>query len=382
MGRSFTILAITLAMLCIAVTYAFGLYLFASIEPSIRDQIGFDQATTGMLTAGSMAGFLLFSFLSGWLRNLLGANLMTTATLAVCALCLAWQAFAQDVWTLAVQRFLLGACTATIWAPMVEIIPRFVATRYQGRALGLISSGTNYGLVLNGLLTFIVLKFGDWRDLFLVTAALSLLVGITWLPTVARTSIRGSRHLIPRQEDAVPPIGHIPEAVRPVMIIAAIGGWVGMPATSFLAAFSTDDLDLPASYAALSWMLMGAIGMVSGATLGALSDWLGYRSAFSLALFLLVLASGAFVVGIPAFVTPVIIASPLAIGFFPIYGLIPSFIAKSTTPENTTGIFGYVNVALGIAGMLGNAAAGFARTATGGHATFLLSPRSLPWQAF
>jgi MFS family permease len=369
-----SIAIVTLATLCIAVTYGFGLYLFAVIEPALRREIGFEEDITGGLTAIGMAGFLVFSLISGWLRDRIGANALTIATLVLCSLFLAWQATATTVWELGVQRFLLGACTATIWSPMVEIVPRFIERRFQGRVLGLISSGTNFGLVMNGGLAFVVLSDGDWRDLFLVTAVLSAALVLAWAPAVTMRSPQAKERSDTTTAETPPLTSDeqalVPRPVRPILAIAGLAAFTGMPATSFLAAFATEDLGFPATAAAVAWTLMGVIGMVSGVGLGAIGDRLGYRTAFSVALGVLLVGPAMFALSIQSLATPILIAASLAIGFFPIYGLIPSYIAKSTPPAAATRTFGFVNVALGLAGMLGNAAAGFGRVRTGDHLFF------------
>jgi len=367
-----SVVAVVLATLCIAVTYAFGLYLFASVEPSIRSDIGFGQNTTGLLTAIGMAGFLLLSLLSGILRDRLGAAYLTLGTLAVCGLFLLWQANSDSVGELAVQRFVLGACTATIWAPMAEIIPRFVSKAYQGRILGLISSGTNFGLVMNGGLMVVVLEFGSWRELFLVTAGLAALLAVIWASTVVRWDQRYRAHE-PTTElnpEITTRNQYIPDPVRPILALAALAAFTGMPATTFLAAFTIGDLGLSETVSAVAWTLMGLVGMVSGVAMGGISDWFGYRSAFSLAMVILMIGSATVVLAVPSAVSPLLIAGCLAIGFFPIYGLIPSFIAKTVSNRIATRTFGFVNVALGVSGMLGNAIAGYVREMTGDHATF------------
>lgn len=360
--------------MCIAVTYAFGIYLFATIAPDIRAEIALGYDAIGLLTAAGMGGFLVFSLICGWLRDRIGADWLTIVTLVVCTACLGLQALAVDVWALGVLRFVLGACTATIWAPMVEIVPRFIAPRHQGRVLGLISSGTNFGLMLNGALTYWILADGTWRDLFIATAIIAAGLSLIWALAVRRTHAFANDGLT---SDRVLGVAHAERGskelhvkIGSVMAVAGLGAFVGMPATSFLSSFTVNDLGLPDWSSAAAWSVMGMVGAVSGAGLGAVSDRFGYRAAFGAALALLVITASMFAFG-PVFIaTPFIIAIGLGAGFFPIYGLIPSYIAKVAPPEIATRTFGFVNVALGVFGMFGNAASGLLRDATGDHTLF------------
>ena len=47
---------------------------------------------------------------------------------------------------------IMGGCVASVWVPMVEVSQRYIPDSYQGRALGLMSSGTSYGVFINSLL--------------------------------------------------------------------------------------------------------------------------------------------------------------------------------------------------------------------------------------
>ncbi len=99
----------------IAATYGFGIYLFAALMPDIRAALGFDYAAVGVITASVQAGFLVFALLSGLLVPVLGARRAILGSTLLCAACL-------------------------LVMPMVS----------STLALGLMSSGTAYGVFLNG----------------------------------------------------------------------------------------------------------------------------------------------------------------------------------------------------------------------------------------
>ncbi|HVI92013.1 MAG TPA: hypothetical protein VM659_27230, partial [Dongiaceae bacterium] len=58
----------------VAVTYGFGIYLFATLVPDMRLSLGFGYATVGLATGIAQAGFLVASLLSGILAPVIGAS--------------------------------------------------------------------------------------------------------------------------------------------------------------------------------------------------------------------------------------------------------------------------------------------------------------------
>ena len=54
---------------------------------------------------------------------------------------------------IATLMVMTGCAAATGWVPMVAVVQSGITVRNQGKVLGLISSGTAYGLFFNGLST-------------------------------------------------------------------------------------------------------------------------------------------------------------------------------------------------------------------------------------
>jgi MFS family permease len=62
---------------------------------------------------------------------------------------------------------------------------------------------------------------------------------------------------------------------------------------------------------------------------------------------------------------PVVAGVLFAIAFYPIFGLVPAYVAKTAKAATATIIFGVANVTLGIGGMTGNYLAGVLKNLTG-----------------
>jgi len=57
----------------VAATYAFGVYLFATIVPDIRAALGFGQDVVGLATGLTQAGLMISALLSGMVATAIGA---------------------------------------------------------------------------------------------------------------------------------------------------------------------------------------------------------------------------------------------------------------------------------------------------------------------
>lgn len=89
------------------------------------------------------------SALAGFLTLRFGAVNLILFSIIVCALALAGLVFVGSVLTLGALLLILGACASLIWVPMVEVSREVIPPRNRGKALGLMSSGTSYGVFVN-----------------------------------------------------------------------------------------------------------------------------------------------------------------------------------------------------------------------------------------
>ncbi len=130
----------------IGAAYGFGLYLFPAMVESIRTDIDFSYGTMGLISGSVQAGFLISSALAGFLTLRFGAINLILFPIIVCALSLGGLIYANSVLVLGGILLVLGACASLIWVPMVEVSRDVIAPKNRGKAMGLMSSGTSYGV--------------------------------------------------------------------------------------------------------------------------------------------------------------------------------------------------------------------------------------------
>lgn len=265
----------------IAAAYGFGVYLFPALLPEIQDELGFSHATAGGLAGAIQAGFVVTAYLSGFLSRKVGASRTVMMAALVSGAFLMIMASAHDASSFYPVLFVLGGCSAAIWTPMVDVVRQFVSEKRRAAVLGLISSGTNYGVFINGLLLAFLMPATGWRFIWVVTGLIALLLAALGAFLFSGAQLRhrelqGHRH--PAGETPTSSgMTHRDGRIAILASIAALGGLVGFPLTTFMAPYIREELGFGAEIAGAAWSALGLAGMASGAVMGTIGDRYGIR---------------------------------------------------------------------------------------------------------
>ena len=356
----------------IGVTYGFGIYLFPAAVESIRRDIPFSYTSLGWLTGFVQAGFLVSSLLAGFLTLRFGAINLILFSLILCVGSLAALVFANSVLAIAVPIMLLGFCASLIWVPMVEVAREIISPKNRGKALGLMSSGTSYGVFVNSVLLVSVMPAYGWRALWAVSVV--IVVVLTAYATVRLRRLRGHRH---RQESARPaaPVGGLARiASLPRILVGMIlltmfcNGFACTSFQTYLSPYLIGEVGLENSGAALAWRIIGFVGMFGGFLMGALADRITLRRGMIVSYLILCVATIALVSGEADGLRIYLIhLSSVAFGlsFYSIFGLMPAYISHAFHSGNAAVVFAFGNVALGVGGVVGNLTGGYTRDFSG-----------------
>ncbi|WP_280940516.1 MFS transporter [Aurantimonas sp. 22II-16-19i] len=354
----------------VAATYGFGMYLFAALLPDIRQTLGFDYGVAGIITGSAQAGFMLFALLGAFLAHRIGGAAVALLSAALCAACLLAVPVFANVVIVAALLTVLGGTAASAYVPIVELVAQSVPYSHRGKALGLISSGTSYGVFINGLLVPVFLSTGNWQGVYVT-------VGLITCGFVAIALVAFQRAgLLAAKTPAVEPSQGPKESqgflksfasaepwVLMIWAITFLNGFTTLPFQSFLSPYLRDELGIGVELSSQVWTLIGFIGMFSGFFLGALADRIGIRWTLAMTYALVILACGLLLL-VPSQWTILTAGVAFALAFYPIFGLVPGYIAKTPSRLSGTQIFSVANVTLGIGGILGNLAGGTSQTIT------------------
>lgn len=354
----------------IASAYGFGIYLFASLVAEMRAELAFGYANVGLATGVAQGGFLVASLLSGMLAPRIGAHrliLGAAAATAASLLLMSRLPVAEPVLPLVALLTVMGAGAAAVWIPMVAITQTVIPERHRAKALGLMSSGTSYGVFLNGLIIPPLVGAYGWRSVWLAVgliATLLLVTGFWRLRAVSQTvQVTPEKRYSGGWRDLKRPLA------LTLVVTMFLNGFACMPFQTYLVPLLQEDLNQPLAFASRIWSIIGAIGMVSGFLLGVLADRISIKWAMVVTYGLLT-AAAILVLALIRFDLPVastitIVGALFALAFYAIFGLVPAYISTTFSGASATMLFGLGNIALGLGGLIGNVVGGYAQEATG-----------------
>jgi len=350
----------------VAATYGFGFYLFAQLVPDMRRDLGLDYATVGIITAGAQCGFLLFAMLGGWLTPRIGGGQVVVGSALLCGLCLILLSVVKAVPAMAALLVVMGGAAASVYVPMIELVGRVVVYRHRGKVLGLLSSGTSYGVFLNSLLVPPFIAAGNWQGVWLTVGSLTLAITAVGAFTFWRLGLIQApmRSTIRAGDTKVGTYRFLVPWVILIWLMTFLNGLSMMPFQTYLSPYLREELGFGTPFAAKVWATLGIIGMVAGFAVGWLSDRIGVR--FSLVLSYACTAGAAIILILaPVGIMPMIAGVLFALAFYPVFGLVPAYVSKMTDGRTATQVFAVANVTLGVGGICGNFAGGILKNATG-----------------
>lgn len=344
----------------IAATYAFGVYLFSTLLPDMRASLSLNYTEVGWITGLAQVGFLVGALLSTTLVRLVGAVRLILASVFTCCGCLGLMPLAANATHIAGLMVMTGCAAATVWVPMVAVVQRGIPARHQGKVLGLISSGTAYGLFLNGFSVPALLPWGGWKSVWLFSAALTLVLLLwgAWRLRVGPSVLTGE---VRRAAGGLAWGAVIRDPLAAALILLMfLNGIACMPTMNYLLSYLREEIGYSVDAAGWVWSTIGFVGMFGGFAMGALADRL--TVARSLNLTYLVLALSTLLFLHHACTWEVLLGAALfGLAFNSIFGLVPAFVSLSFDTHKATAVFALSNVMLGLGSMLGNLLGGLLR---------------------
>jgi MFS family permease len=351
-----------------AIVFGFGIYLFALIVPAMRQSIGFANEAIGMASAGAQIAYLVAALLCPMLTRRFGAGLVTVCAVAAGSLLLLFFAGIQSAWQAGLVLAALGAMAAWMIVPTVGAISKSVPFAYRSAVNGLVSSGTAYGQLANGLLVPWLLPGGQWRSIWLVTGAGSLAIALTGFAVLrfiapdvfVRDAVRKNGD--PSGEASSDLSGEASGSIVTarnftVWILFALSGMTCGPWQNYLSTFLTEEGRLSLTTVGQLWSIIGGVGLFSGLLAGMLADRIGVRVVLFASY--IALACSALLIALHAQMWQLRVAAAcFGLSFYGIYGMIPAYISKTVDAHAAAKIFAIANVFLGLGTALGNVMAG------------------------
>jgi predicted MFS family arabinose efflux permease len=351
----------------VAATYGFGIYLFSALLPEMRSALGFNYTDAGLITGAAQASFMLFAIGGGLAAGWIGGARIAFLSAVLCTVCLFAIPTVNSVLAVGFLLAIAAGTAASVYVPMVDLVSRTVPQAHRGKVLGLISSGTSYGVFINGMLVPVYLKDGNWQAIWYAVGGISLGFVVFASLIFLRTGLFSETAPPPRAKIAPVPSPKTSRFGRPetwVILIWAItflNGFSALPFQNYLVPYLREELGTDLAFSGRIWAMIGFVGMFSGFLLGAVSDRIGIQKTMVIT-YAFIMISALLLIRGGGEASLLIAGVFFSLAFYPVFGLVPAYIAKMNSRLSPTIIFSVANVTLGVGGVLGNFLAGASQT--------------------
>ncbi|MEV0612681.1 MFS transporter [Nonomuraea sp. NPDC050404] len=291
----------------IAVTFGLARYGYGLFQPRLAREFDLSMSVVGLIGSATYVGYLLALLLAGILVARFGPRPVVVAGGVSATAGMTLVAFAQGPAMLTAGLVLAGTSSGWAWTPYSDVVDRAVPAGLRARAMGVLSSGTAFGVVVAGPLALLAYGTG-WRLVWLLFAAMALamtLFNARVLPTGTHRPAQGG-----------PRVGlrwFARRAAVPLYATAVAYGLVGSVYWQYAVTAVEDGMGDGRATAPLFWTLMGLAG-IAGVLVGHAIDRHGLRrvhagmfAGLSVAVALLGLAPGS----LPAVIVSAVLYGPL-----------------------------------------------------------------------
>ncbi|EPE96851.1 MFS transporter [Rhizobium grahamii] len=358
-------LLVTVMIACVATCYGFGLSLFPQIIPDMRRDLAFDYAFVGTVTGLVQLSSVASALISTWLVHRIGAARTVVGSVTLCGLCLLSIPVASNVYVLAALLMMAGSTGASTFVPMIDIASRVVKPDRRGFVMSLISSAPSYGVVINSALVAAFAGSGHWQIAWYTTGAISIALAVATCILFERAGLSGDPPS--RNTDGFAGWPSKLRSITPwvflIFVLGFLNGVMPFPYLTYLSPLLREERGYTVGAVSVLWATIGAVGIGAGFVLGTVASRFGSRSAMVVCYTCFV--AGGVLMHIDTSVELSIIAvASFSLGFYPIYGLLPSYVAYRAGPHVAVTVMGICTVLQGIGGTTGNFLGGLIKTST------------------
>jgi predicted MFS family arabinose efflux permease len=248
-----------------ALTYGLARFAYGLLLPSIRADLDLSAIAAGWIGGVAFASYCLgvvlaFTFVDHFGERCITVLAGSCATGAMTIIAVSWSGG-----SLGFAMALGGLSTGLTSPPLASAVARTLSHPDQPKANGLINSGTAIGIVISGAAALAF--YGSWRALYVAFAGFGLIITF-WL----------SWTIPPRNSKTVAEKLHwgdaqVPGALK-LMASSFIVGFASTAVWTFGANIMQDEVDFSRSQIALSWIVLGVVG-IGGSLTGPLVQHLG-----------------------------------------------------------------------------------------------------------
>ncbi|MFO7740556.1 MAG: MFS transporter [Desulfatiglandaceae bacterium] len=146
--------------------------------PEMVGDLGLSRTAGGSIINAYLFSYIVFTPLTGYLTDRLGARRVITGCLLILAVGVLLMGTVNTLWTACFFFALAGIGAAGMWTPVITVVQRWFAPNRRGLALGILSTGYGLGFAAMGVAFPWIVTHFSWRYswYFLGIGALGMVV--------------------------------------------------------------------------------------------------------------------------------------------------------------------------------------------------------------
>jgi MFS transporter, ACS family, glucarate transporter len=286
--------------------------LWTSVATVASSSLGVPIAALGAFVTAFYIGYVFSTALTGLASDRIGPRLMLTIALVPLGAFTFLFGNSKSVPVLLSLQALMGLTAGADFSAGVKLIISWFGPTERGRALGLFTTATSFGVVLTNMIVPHALQYLSWTDIYHVAGLFTAIFGIACY-VLLRDSPNAS---VPDKAGWVDVRHALANRQYIWAVLAGFGGvWGTLGFAIWANALMISALKLSAVSAGAIVASFGLAAIISKPAIGLLSDWLGGRRKMLAVVDLLVFAALLMLTGTLRSETQLWMMSPV-LGFF------------------------------------------------------------------
>jgi len=342
-------------------TMTFGRFAYTLILPDMKKFLGLSNTIMGLFGMGIVAGYLLNSFLSGKLSEVIGEKKTAKISVLVSSFGLFMLGYFTNTFTLFTAFLLIGAGASGSYIPIVSLANKI--SKKKSLMFGLIMSGAGVGIMLTGYLLPPVIINKGYRYAWYLLAFINSIAFFTGLILLSEKSYRQTQYEKVSSEGIIA----IFSKNRPLLITISIYFFLGFAYVNYVTFFgdySINEIGFSRKTTGYMWSLFGINTIYSGLLWGYFAEKkkkVNIAFLVNIILLISILIIVVFKIGFPFYLS----AFLFGLAFMGFIILITSLISDEVDKSQMARIFGASTFIHGSGQVISTFTSGYLKDLTG-----------------
>ena len=171
----FQVMAVVIALTLILID-GFDVAVMAYAAPSLSRAWGLDPVTLGFLLSASLFGMAAGSIFLTPLADKIGRRKLALISLVIISIGMVLSVFAADAMQLMAFRIVTGLGVGGMMANLNVLVSEYSSDKRRGTIIGIYAAGYPIGATVGGLVAAPLIPLYGWHSVFIVGAALTVLM--------------------------------------------------------------------------------------------------------------------------------------------------------------------------------------------------------------